>query len=218
MPIIGGPQPYIVISDPYKGTRILRDRVSTTIGISSYPAFNDRYVWLSRIVTQTVSPYDLKSKLRGTPINIGSNPVGIWINGRILWKISSAGSLVPVDLFNGSVGDAITLPASTYAGLTGNGRKLYTMDSTDVIEIDVNKQTTNALFAKPSNAKDLHHDERWLWILTGASSVQGVIRQYDPNKGTESSGSFNITNYGISDSPTGLTGNGRYLFNTELIV
>jgi hypothetical protein len=218
MPIVGGPNPFIVITDPVEGKRIDRIVLSATLNLSCFPACDGREILITRLTTQTVTPYYLETNTKGSTINIATNPVGIWKDGRFLWKISSTGSLVQVDLATATILDTIALPADVYAGLTGDGRFLWTMDTTsgNVAQIDPITGTIVGTFTRPTNSTDLHHDGRFLWFLTGAASTQGTIKQYDPATGTEI-GSFNVTNYGLSDGPVGLCGDGRYLYNTELI-
>lgn len=219
MGIIGGANPYINTYDPVTGTRIHRFRLSATIGIACYPACDGRCVLITRRTTQTVTPLYLETQTFGKTISIGTNPVGIVYDGRFLWNISSAGALGHVDLATGTTIETASLTASSYLGLTHDKRFIWTIDVTNslVQQVDPSTGTIVGGFTMPSNAKDLHHDGRFLWILTGAGSVQGVIRQYDPTTGTEC-GAFNITNYGTTDTPTGITGDGRFIYHTELIV
>lgn len=218
MPIIGGPQPLLRTLDPVTGKIMATDVLSLTLNINCFPAHDGRFLWLTRLTTQTVTPYYLDTLTKGTPVNIASNPVGIWVDKRFLWKISAAGVLVQVDLETGTILDTINLPVDVYSGLTGEGRFLWTMDTTtgNVDQIDTSTGTIEGIFTRPANATDLHHDGRFLWFLTGAASTQGTIKQYDPTTGTLLD-TFNITNYGLSSTPTGLTGDGRLLYNTELI-
>lgn len=216
MAIVVTANPYLVTTDPVTGTRILRIQLAT-LNAGVYPAYDGRFLWVSRLTTLTVTPIDLTTNNQGTPVNISTNPVGFWLDKRFLWKISSAGNLVQVDLSTGTGMDTITLPASTYLGLTGDSRFLWTTDTTNVVQIDPATGTVVGAFTKPTNAVDLHFDGRFLWILTGALSTQGTIKQYDQVTGTEI-GTFNVTNYGLSETATGLTGDGRFLYNTERII
>lgn len=218
MGVISGPQPYIVTTDPISQTRVHRFRLSTAFNLTCFPAHNGGVIWLTRLTTQTVTPFDLIEQTLGSTINIGSNPSGIWVDDRYLWDMASTGVIRQVDLDSGTVIGTISLPASTYRSITGDGRCLWSMDSTagNVIQIEPNSGTIIGTFTSPADASDLHHDGMDLWILTGASGVQGTIKQYDPDKGTQI-GSFNVTNYGLSDGPGGLCGDGRYLYNTEQI-
>lgn len=218
MGVISGPSPWFVTTDPSTGTRVHRFHLSSSFNLSVYPAHNGRFVWLTRLTTQTVTPFDLVTQTFGSTISIGTNPAGIWVDDRYLWDIASTGVIRKVDLAVGTVIETISLPADVYIGLTGDKRFLWSMDLTtgSVIQIDPETGTIEGGFTKPADATDLHHDGRFLWIITGAAGVQGTIKQYDPSTGTQI-GSFNITNYGLSDSPLGITGDGRFLYNTELI-
>ena len=218
MAIIGGPNPFLVTTDPVTGTRIDRIRLTATLNLACYPVHDGRFLWLTRLTTQTVTPLDLSTLTKGSTVNIGTNPVGIWHDGRFLWKISSTGVVGHIDLETATTIETFSLPADVYVGLTGNTRFLWTRDTTttSIKQIDRFTGTIVDSFTSPANAADLHFDGRFLWILTGLSTVQGTIKQYDPFTGTEL-GSFNVTNYGLSDGPTGLCGDGRFLYNTELI-
>ena len=220
MPIIGGAEPFLKTYDPVTGARINNFRLSTTIGLSCYPTIDGRVIWISRLTTQTVTPFYLETETKGSTVAIGANPVGIWYSPteRLLWKISAAGAISTVDMETGTITDAISLPVDVYKGLTGDSRFLWTLDLTtgSVKQVDRLLSTVVDGFTQPTDAADLHFDGRFLWIVTGAESIQGTIKQYDPFTGTEV-GSFNITNYGLSSGPIGITGDGRFLYVTDLV-
>jgi streptogramin lyase len=218
MAIVAGPKARIVTIDPVAQTRMHLFQLTTTNNLIVYPAFNGRWIWLTRLSTSNVVPFDLETQTTGTAISVSTNPVGIWDDGRFLWTLAATGALRRIDLETGTVIESISLGADVYQGLTGDKRFLWVMDTTTTSVIQVDRETGTVVnsFTRPANAADLHHDGRFLWILTGAVGVQGTIKQYDPETGTQL-GSFNITNYALTDSPAGLTGDGRFLYNTEII-
>lgn len=214
MPVIGFPTPYLETWEPTTGTRAHRESLGSING-NVYPAHDGRYILLTRLTTQTVTPFDLSTNTQGSTINIGTNPVGIWYDGRFLWKISSGGVLGRMDLETSTVIETISLPVDVYSGLTGFKRFLWTMDLTtgNVDQIDTTTGTIVGTFTKPANASDLYHDGRFLWFHTGDSGVQGTVKQYDPATGTLMN-TFNVTNYGLNDLPNGIDGDGRFLYLT----
>lgn len=216
MGVVAGPKARLLTLDPVTGNRINLFQLTSNNNLVVYPACNGRIIWLTRLTTNNVVPLDLESLTFGTAISIGTDPVGIWDDERYLWSLSSAGVLRRIDLATGTTIESISLTAGTYGGITGDKRYLWVMNATNVLQVDRETGTIVGSFTKPTNAKDLHHDRRFLWILTGANSTTGTIKQYDPVTGTQI-GSFNITTYGLSDNAAGLTGDERYLYSTELV-
>ncbi len=222
MGIVAGPKALLRTVDATSETIVSQTQLTTTNNLSVYPAHDGRFLWLTRLTTNTVTPFDLETLTFGTTVNINTNPVGICIDGRFLWSIIGAGTLRQGDLETGTIVDASSLPASTYRGLTCGIHKgerfFWTIDITagTAVQFDPYTSTVIGTFTAPANPVDLHFDGRYLWFLTGAAGVQGRIRQFDPETGT-SVGLFNVRNYTISDSPVGICGDSRFLYHTELV-
>jgi hypothetical protein len=176
----------------------------------------NRWFYISNLTTATITKMDGRFNVPRTikTFSVTGNPEGMWGRGRYLWKLSAAGTVHKIDMKTGRIVDTLTISGS-FRGLTGNYRYCWTINNTsgNVEKYDRKKSwaLVDGSFTAPSNSRDLHYDSRWLWILTGADSVQGTIKKYDQKIGTQIR-SFNTILYGLSETAYSITGGKRFAY------
>lgn len=182
-----------------------------------FPHVDSRFLYMMNEAANVFRRYDRKF---AAPPQLSSDsltltPVGKWGDGRFIYTIAGTGRFDAIDPAKGRSLWSFNLPASTYRGLTGDGRWFWTIDHTNgnVVQFDKSGNIIRT-FTAPSNRKDLHHTGRMLVIWRGVASARRVVSTHDPNTGTEV-GSWQGAIYSATERADGITGDSRFIYCTE---
>jgi hypothetical protein len=203
----------------FKAATTIKNSIFLNPNREVYIHMGSRFLWASNFSDAAIHWFDpsFDPPFLVSGFSIGHTAVGLWADDRYMWTMVSGGNLRQIDLKSQTVIGFFSLPASTYTGLTGDGRFLWTIDVTNLLVCQIDPKTGSIVgtFTVAASPNDLHFDGRFLFIFTGNASQAGRIRQYDPSKGS-AMGNVLLKTYTSLESGISLTGNSRYLYATEI--
>ena len=186
---------------------------SANVSVDLKPAFYGRFMYManksgSDLVTLNYVRGPSSTTLLDTidSFSIGHTSVGIYAKGRYIWDMTGAGVMYQWDL-NAQLSVAtVSLPASTYRGLSYDGRFFWTIDVTNGNMVSFNEDglITGAITA-PSDAYDLDITDRFLYVTTGTTGTTGVMYTYDIVTGTQVGFLGVFSTFGTSERVSGIT-------------
>ena len=214
------PDSVLTVWDPVVGTQLSYNVLYASDDTPVLITWDKRFIWAAK--SRAISSWDIGT---GTPRQLSLQTMdhtpnaGVFHDKRFVWTLNRTGALRRVDPAKAANRLSVFTLSGSFRDLTGDGNSLWTINLTsgNIEQYDSVTGTLKGGFAHPTDALGLHYDGRFLWVIAGTGLGQGIIYQYDPVTGT-STYNFNTRLYPTTaGGPLSLTGNGRFLYATELV-